>query len=378
MVQLIDEHRRYVGDAARLAAYDRALRVLVRPGDVVIDLASGTGVLGLLACRAGASRVYAIEVGPVAELARRFAEANGWSDRIVRVRSHSARATLPELGDLLVADQMGPFGIDAGIVDMFADARARLLRPAAQVVPATIELVVAPISDSRTHGRITSWRKRPAGFDMSAALEASANTVRPIRIRGDYLLGDPVRLVAVDLAREPIQPLCGRVVLRVSRTGVLHGVGGWFDATLAPSITLTNSPVSPERIDRRQAFFPLDEPVAVREGDTVDTTLRILPSDGIYAWDVVVSRQSGAPRRFRQSTLRGLLLDRDALRRMAPGVRPGLTAYGQARLTVLRLCESGTTLGDLERMVYDRHRDVFADPAHAARFVAEVVARDTH
>jgi hypothetical protein len=165
-------------------------------------------------------------------------------------------------------------------------------------------------------------------------------------------------------------------VYRVSRSGVLHGIGGWFDATLAPSVTLTNSPVSTKRIQRRQAFFPIPEPVGVREGDTIETTFRILPSEEIYAWDVVVSPRSGASRRFRQSTLAGLLLGRDSLRLMEPGVRPRLTARGEARLTVLRLCESRTELAELERIVYTRHRHVFASPGHAARFVAEVVARD--
>jgi predicted RNA methylase len=57
----LDEHRQLLADRKRVDALSRAIASIVAPGDTVLDVASGTGVLGLLACRAGASRVYCIE-----------------------------------------------------------------------------------------------------------------------------------------------------------------------------------------------------------------------------------------------------------------------------------------------------------------------------
>ena len=57
MSLLIDEHRQFLQDRARIDAFTRAIADVVRPGMVVADLGSGTSILGLLACRAGASRV---------------------------------------------------------------------------------------------------------------------------------------------------------------------------------------------------------------------------------------------------------------------------------------------------------------------------------
>lgn len=49
----LDEHRLYLPDQPRPQAFDAALCAVVRPGDVLADLGCGTGILGLMACRAG-------------------------------------------------------------------------------------------------------------------------------------------------------------------------------------------------------------------------------------------------------------------------------------------------------------------------------------
>ena len=72
----LKEHAGYLADTHKLAAYEQALRVLLadRRG-VVLDLGAGSGILGLLAARAGAGRVYTVDsgpiIGPAAEVALR-------------------------------------------------------------------------------------------------------------------------------------------------------------------------------------------------------------------------------------------------------------------------------------------------------------------
>jgi predicted RNA methylase len=66
---IVDEHRFYIEDRPRIDAFRRAVREVVRPGASVVDLGSGTGILGLLACEAGAARVYSIEMTGMIEVA---------------------------------------------------------------------------------------------------------------------------------------------------------------------------------------------------------------------------------------------------------------------------------------------------------------------
>ncbi|HEX4348551.1 MAG TPA: hypothetical protein VHZ73_13330, partial [Vicinamibacterales bacterium] len=96
MSRIVDEHRKYLQDTVRVGALRRAIAATVRPGDVVLDLASGTGILGLLALDAGAGRVYSIESTGMVEIARSIAAANGLADRWTFVHGFSAHVTLPE------------------------------------------------------------------------------------------------------------------------------------------------------------------------------------------------------------------------------------------------------------------------------------------
>ena len=44
---------------------------------------------------------------------------------------------------------------------------------------------------------------------------------------------------------------------------------------------------------------------------------------------------------------------------------------------MLELCDGTRDLATIERQVFERHRDLFADQIDAAAFVAEVVSRYT-
>src|SRR5690349_15960864 len=71
-----------IADTGRTAAYARALRSRIDSSSVVLDIGTGAGILALLACRAGARRVYAVEPSDAIQVAREAAAANGFADRI--------------------------------------------------------------------------------------------------------------------------------------------------------------------------------------------------------------------------------------------------------------------------------------------------------
>ena len=378
MSLILDEHRHYLADRVRVERYRAALRETVRPGDVVIDLASGTGILGLLALRAGASRIYAVEASPIAGLAERIASANGADRAIHVIRAEARHAEFPERADVVVTDQIGRFGFEAGLFSLFADARARMLKPGGRLVPSALSFMVAPVEHARQYGRVEFWRRRPAGLDFAPVAEMAENTGYPARLGPQHLLAEPRRALHVDFSSQVPTALRLDASFTIARAGVLHGIGGWFEARLSPSVTLTNSPLDRRRMLRRQAFMPIGTPIDVTSGDEVRVEIRILPDPLVLAWTVTAHRAGQPAVNFSHATLRGMLFDEHEMRLTDPGYRPALTARGVARRTVLELCDGRRTLAEIEALVFDRHADLFASREDAAVFVSEVVTRYTH
>ncbi len=376
MSRIVDEHRQYLTDLPRVDAFRRAIAEVVRPGDVVLDLGSGTGILGLLACQMGAGRVYSVESTSLVGLSRQIASDNGVADRITFIRGFSTTIDLPGLVDVVLADQIGRFGFDAGVFQYFADARKRFLKPGGTTVPSRIELWAAAVESEELWTNADLWSAPMAGFDMRAARGIAMNTGYPVTLTSDQFVSEPVALASVD----PTVPLGtwrmeGSMV--ASGAGVLHGVGGWFAAQLSPSVTMTNSPLDPDRIQRRNVFFPVERPVQLVEGDRVTVAMQILPSEILVSWKVQVhdGKNGDEKARFSHSTWKGMLISAEDLRRTRPDFVPKLTPRGEARQTVLDLCDGVTPLEVIQDEVFKRHESLFENQHKAELFVSEVVTR---
>lgn len=368
----VDEHRRYLTDGPRLDAYRAAIAASVRPGDVVIDAGCGTGVLSWFACGVGASRVYAIESTGMIEVARALADENGLADRIVFLRSHTSEAVVPEPADVLVGDLAGRMGFEAGVFGVYRDLR-RWLKPDARIIPSAITIHATPVEHETAHAAALFWRAPVAGYRGESTLRWSLNTGYPCRYDGDRLLAAAIVSASFATADSPeLLRMEGDVA--VGRNGVVHGVGAWFSAAMAPGVTMTNAPCAPARINRRQVFLPMERPVAVERGDVVRMALRIRPDDMLVSWSLETHTRAGVSRE-RHSTLEGMLLTREEVRAHAPQSRPHLSPRGVARLTLLALCDGNHSLAEIEREVRRRHPALFPTEAQAQAFVAEVVTR---
>jgi protein arginine N-methyltransferase 1 len=374
MSREIDEHRQYLSDRPRLEAFMRALQATVRPGDVVLDLGAGTGILGLLACRAGAARVYAVDEGPIIELARSIAAASPFADRVTHVRGLSTWVALPERVDVIVTDQIGNFGIEAGAFEYVPDAARRLLEPGGRTVPCEISLWVAPVEHAEARAWVDFWKRPVMGLDFSAVCPGAEATGYGVVGSADNLLATGARVITARLAGYDGTPLEGRALMEIRQRGTVHGLLGWFSAELAEGVVMTNAPGVPDRINRRQVYFPV-EPVPVAAGDRVTCRLKILPRNSIVDWTVTVRDRRGRVRgESRRSTFAGLLVSAEDLRVTASLARPRLSRAGEARRDVLELCDGTHTVDEIEAAIERRFPDLAPSREAAAGFVAEVLA----
>ena len=94
-------------DEVRTQAFGKAIAATVRPGDVVVDMGTGSGVLAMLASRAGAKRVYAVELdgNNVATIGAVF-RANHLEDKILLVQGDVRTVDLPEKVDVILGEMI--------------------------------------------------------------------------------------------------------------------------------------------------------------------------------------------------------------------------------------------------------------------------------
>ncbi len=375
MSLILDEHRQYLSDPPRLAAFDRAIRALVRPTDIVIDLGCGTGILGLMACRAGARRVYAIDDGGMIGVAAEAARRNGFGDRIVHIAGKSTRVDVPERANVIVSDQIGRLGFEAGLMEFYDDARRRLLAPDARVLPERVTTWAAPVEQPALFGQVEFWKTPRAGFDFAFIREAAVNTGYPHTFTPGDLLAPGAPVVAYDIRAEGVASsmAAGTATFEVTRPGLLHGLAGWFAADLVPGVVLTNAPGAPDRIERRHSYLPVDRAVSVIPGDQVSVTLRVRPADVLLSWRVAVTRRGERIASFDHTTLRGMLISQSDLVRTRPDARPRAGQRSRAAATVIGLADGTRTLREIEALTYERHPDMFTSAADVAAFVSGTI-----
>lgn len=139
----VHHHARMLRDAVRLDAYDRALGVVVRAGDHVVDAGSGTGVLAALATKYTAGKVTGIEyLTQTAEFAQQAADAAGLSNLTI-LPGNAISPDLSMAPDVVVTETIGALGPEENIVGICHSLKKRYPEIRA-LIPSTLRLLAAP------------------------------------------------------------------------------------------------------------------------------------------------------------------------------------------------------------------------------------------
>ncbi|MDQ3026036.1 MAG: methyltransferase domain-containing protein [Pseudomonadota bacterium] len=337
----------------------------------MVDLACGSGILGLLALKAGAARVYCIDEGAILDVARESFRRNGLEDRVSLVRGRAQQVNLPERADVAVCDNVGWFGFDYGIIELLRDARARLLKPQARVVPRALEIYVVPVESPLCMGPRIAWPAMPVEFEWLR--DRWTNAKHPVELQPGQMLATAANVGRIDLTRDSPELFTWSARFQIERAGVLHGLAGWFGCELGADARMTNSPTAPERINRPQVFLPIDEPVAVAAGEAVEVTVMARPEEGLIAWQVSIAASG---RRFDQSTFHGTALSASHLARTSAARVPTISPSARARGIVWGYCDGQRTLREIEESVLRDFPALLPCEREIRRFVADVLAQD--
>lgn len=299
---MIREFGRYVLDERRSVLFYQAIAETVKSGDTVLDLGAGFGLLGLMAARVGARRVYSIEQGPYLDLARAIARDNGLEDRFVWINANSFQVVLPERVDVVVSEILGQFALEEFIVEYLYDARERFLRTGGTLIPQELSLHLTPVAVeglSKYWDLVneTKW-DNVCGFNLTQLGSTYLiNEICPYVVAtldsADNLLGAPLEVVSLRLGKDRSATFSRTMYCKIYRDGFLNGLLGTFSATLSRSVKLSTS-IDQPRTHWNQVIFPIVPPIYVRRG--VSFAVHLEFNDGKWCCSIDRScRSSTAP-----------------------------------------------------------------------------------
>ena len=372
-------HHSMLADRARTKTFLRAILKTVKPGDVVLDLGSGTGLLAYYACMSGARKVYAVEAGPIIELAKAVCRHNGFQDQVTFLNDWSTNVELPEPVDVIVTETIGNVGFEEGILHWILDAKERLLVEGGRIVPSSVELVVAPAEAETDYAYVNSWTEDLHSLDFSPARALAVNNMLWAELPAEACLSEPASLVRVDLANAASADIGGERTFVTTRDGLVHGIGAWFAAELSPGEHLSNGPPL-KAPSWSQVLLPLEQPLPVRAGDRLEVQIQTRHNAAHWQWQVrragtdngatggqASSREAVRPY---QETLAGELRAPD--QQFSLGHMPARTEEAEADFFILGAMDGATTVEEIARQATARFPIRFSTVEKSLEYVYEL------
>lgn len=237
----IHEHILMVNDLPRGQKYHDAMKAKIRPGDVVLEVGTGAGLLSCMAARLGARHVYSVEQSPVLyKIAQKVVKANGLADKITLLNVHSkdlvALGAIKEPIDVFVTETIGTQGLEEGILLVLEHVKP-LLSAKAKVIPESVVFKHCLVNMSGIREQVEVVNPI-FGFDLSALnAEITTNQLywmlaiepwREVSTTGETPTYDLVDFTA----RE------SNLTVEIIRDNVCDGMLNWAEFRLAKGISV--------------------------------------------------------------------------------------------------------------------------------------------
>ncbi|XP_062509406.1 uncharacterized protein LOC134185598 isoform X2 [Corticium candelabrum] len=244
---------------------------------VVLDVGCGTGILSMIAAQCGAKQVIGVDKSTIIHQAVDIVMENGLHDVVTLIRGRIEDVQLPtEKVDIIVSEWMGYFLLFESMLDSVIFARDKWLSHTGSVYPDVCHISLAAVSNQ------TLWESNIAfwddvyGFKMSCLKELSITEPLVTAINPESVVSDSVVVKTIDVKSVVVTDLDFEAdfVLRVTRNCVCTAIVGYFNVQFNGDVQLSFSThPSAKATHWKQTVFLLQEPIHVKEGDTLSGTI---------------------------------------------------------------------------------------------------------
>lgn len=280
----VSSHKNMIFDERRNKFYFDALKRVITPDSVVLDLGSGLGIHGMMAAKLGAKAVYMVEPADVITVSEEIAVANGLIEQLHFFKGSIEDVNLPSQVDVITSVFTGNMLLNEDLLPSLFYAREKYLKKDGVLIPEFGELRVVPVTAVDVYeNNIGQWSQKNQGLDFSAAQKYVGNTIlyKSKEFKGVNFLAEPATVMSLDFFSGKETALDAEAIFNITETGLCHGLIGWFRIREANN-WLSTSPKQPG-LHWSSAFLPFEPAIRLAKGTEISVRL-LRPQFGEWSW----------------------------------------------------------------------------------------------
>ena len=276
-------HFEMLADTERNDAYQKAIEKVVTKESIILDIGTGSGLLSMMAARAGATQITACEMHEeLAKTAKEIVKLNGFEKEInvLNKKSNFLRVgeDLPSKVNLIISEILDVGGLGEGVIPSIRHACHQLATEDVKLIPSRINLF-GQLIEIPSRSMVAPIRKI-SGFDLSPFETFRVpDTYLRVNLSGEKYrpLSPVIPLLDIDFYNlPPIYPSDQAhkipFELSINENGMAQAFVFWFDLYLDEEIVVS-SKVNGELEHWGQALFCFPNPKEVTKGEKLKITM---------------------------------------------------------------------------------------------------------
>jgi protein arginine N-methyltransferase 1 len=279
-------HEEMLKDEVRTLTYRNAMfhnRHLFKD-KVVLDVGCGTGILSMFAAKAGAAKVYGIEMSNIVEHAKKIVANNNLANVVEIIQGKVEEVSLPvEKVDIIISEWMGYCLFYESMLDTVLFARDKWLAPNGILFPDRATLYVSAIEDRQYKDDKINWWDSVYGFDMSCIRQVAMTEPLVDVVEAKQVVTNSCLIKEVDLYTVKKEDLAFKSPfhLQVRRNDYVHALITYFNIEFTKCHKRTGFSTAPEAryTHWKQTVFYLDDYITAKNGEEIIGTFTMKPNE---------------------------------------------------------------------------------------------------